>query len=292
LPVSISEPTAWKALQHVFSGLEWSHRFDVTDPRKLDIVGIEALFECQAGSTMFGYAEQARAHIASRVIMISEAMGEADFRLLRLDLDKISVCEVAREGALVRIRQAVQNRIKSEIGTQFDLSLPTWVSKLEAELSFDEPADRVVRMRFFGLDQVASDKVLRKAVKYVFDRLDLTIGVDSGRHVLLGKPRLREVRESRFSDLERDRAWSLVVRALDVMVRQAPVDGPAPELARLREVIEHRVGLSASWGLIDIVLEDDRKLLGLRFPVAVLGDFDSVLSDQQDRMNLAAGLAA
>lgn len=292
LPAPITAPTAWKALKHVFSDSDWSHRFDNSDPMKLDIEGVEILFEFQAGATMFDYADRARAHIASRVLAISEAMDEADFRHLHFDLDGLRTCQSARADALIRVRRLVQNRITNEIEARFDTSLPTWVSKVDAELVFDTPGDRMNRMRFLGMDQVAPDKALRKAVKYVFDCLNLTIGVHRGAHVILGKPRIKAVRASRFSALERDRAWNLVVRTLDVLVRRAPLDGPVPELSRLREFIEHRVGLSGSWGLIDIVLEDDRKLLGLQFPVAVLGDFDALLSEQKDRMNHAAGLAA
>lgn len=292
LPAAITAPTAWKALKHVFSDPYWSHRFDNSDPMKLDIEGVEILFEFQAGATMFDYADRARAHVASRVLAISGAMDETDFRHLHFDLDRLRTCPSARDDALIRVRRFVQNRITNEIETRFDTSLPTWVSKLDAELVFDTPDDRMNRMRFFGMDQVAPDKVLQRAVNYVFDCLDLTIGVHRGGHVILGKPRIKAVRASRFSALERDRAWNLVVRTLDVLVRRAPLDGPAPELARLREFIEHRIGLSGSWGLIDIVLADDRKLLGLEFPVAVLGDFDALLSEQQDRMNHAAGLAA
>ena len=292
LPANITGPTAWKALKHVFSDPDWSHRFDNSDPMKLDIEGAEILFEFEAGATMFDYADKARAHVASRVLAISEAMNEADFRHLHFDLDRLRTCQAARDDALIRVRRLVQNRIANEIEARFDTSLPTWVSKLDAELVFDTPGDRMNRMRFLGMDQVAPDKVLRKAVKYVFDCLDLTIGVHRGGHVILGKPRIKAVRASRFSALERDRAWSLVVRTIDVLVRRAPLDGPAPELSRLREFIEHRVALSGSWGLIDIVLADDRKLLGLQFPVAVLGDFDALLGEQQDRMNLAAVLAA
>lgn len=292
LPANISGPTAWKALKHVFSDPDWSHRFDNSDPMKLDIEGAEILFEFQAGATMFDYADKARAHVASRVLAISAAMDEADFRRLHFDLDKLRTCQSARDDAIIRVRRLVQNRITNEIEARFDTSLSTWVSKLDAELVFDMPGDRMNRMRFLGMDQVAPDKVLRKAVKYVFDCLDLTIGVHRGGHVILGKPRIKTVRASRFSALERDRAWSLVVRTLDVLVRRAPLDGPTPELARIREFIEHRVGLSGSWGLIDIVLEDDRKLLGLQFPDAVLGDFDALLREQQDRMNHAAASAA
>ncbi|WP_298124838.1 hypothetical protein [Brevundimonas sp.] len=259
---------------------------------KLDIEGAEILFEFQAGTTMFDYAGKARAHVASRVLAISEAMNEADFRHLHFDLDRLRTCQSARDDALVRVRRLVQNRITNEIEARFDTSLSTWVSKVDAELIFDTARDRMDRMRFLGMDQVVPDKVLRKAVKYVFDCLNVTIGVHRGGHVVLGKPRISAVRASRYSTLERDRAWSLVVRTLDVLVRRAPLNGPAPELARLREFIEHRVGMSGSWGLIDIVLEHDRKRLGLQFPVAVLGDFDALLSEQQDRMNLASGLEA
>jgi len=292
LPATITAPTAWKALKHVFSDSDWSHRFDNSDPMKLDIEGVEILFEFQAGATMFDYADRARAHVASRVLAISEAMDEADFRHLHFDLDGLRTCQSARADALIRVRRLVQNRITNEIEARFDKSLPTWVSKVDAELVFDTPGDHMNRMRFLGMDQVAPDKVLRKAVKYVFDCLDLTIGVHRGGHVILGKPRLKAVRAARFSALERDRAWNLVVRTLDVLVRRSPLDGPAPELARFREFIEQRVELSGSWGLIDLVLEDDRKVLGLQFPVAVLGDFDALLSEQQDRMKLAAGLVA
>lgn len=294
LPSNINAPTAWKALKHVFSDPDWSHRFDNSDPMKLDIEGAEILFEFQAGTTMFDYADQARAHVASRVLAISEAMDEADFRHLHFDLDKLRTCQSARDDALIRVRSLVQNRIKNEFEARFDTSLSTWVARVETEMFFDSPADRLARERFMGLDQVFSDAVLRKAVKYVFDCLKLRINIQNGKYAAFGKPAFQQARDFRFSDVERERAWSLVIRALDVLVRRTPVvsssGGEAPPtLADFRATIERKVSTSKSWGLIDVVLDTDRQAFRLRFPSSGFGEFEPLLDIQNQRMAMAAG---
>lgn len=295
LPANITEPTAWSALKHVFSDPDWSLRFDISGPLKLDIEGIETLFQCQTGASMFDYAEQARAHVASRVLTISEGLDESDFRRLNLDPDKLRTCESARDAGLLRIRQLVQNRITNEFYARFDTSLSTWVSEVEAEMHFDSPGDRLARERFMGMDQVFPDKVLRRAVKYVFSRLELRIGLQDGEYAVFGKPTFQKARDSRFSDDERERAWSLVIRALDVLVGRSPVvsssgEGP-PSLAELRATIEQRILASKSWALIDVVLETDRRAFGFKFPDPGLGQFEPLLDQQNQRMALAAGCA-
>jgi hypothetical protein len=294
LPANISGPTAWKALKHVFSDPDWSHRFDNSDPMKLDIGGAEILFEFEAGATMFDYADKARAHVASRVLAISDAMNEADFRHLHFDLDRLRTCQAARDDALIRVRRLVQNRITNEFEARFDTSLSTWVAQVEAQMFFDSPADRLARERFLGLDQVFSDAVLRRAVKYVFDCLKLRIGVRDGEYAIFGKPAFQQARDSRFSDVERERAWSLVIRALDVLVRRTPVvcasgSEVPPTLADFRSTIERKVSISKSWGLIDVVLDTDRKAFRLRFPSPGFGEFAPLLEIQNQRMAMAAG---
>lgn len=253
----ITVGTARAAYSFVFSCLCWQLRFDTLDPPALDIDAGDDFDQVLAGRDSWDFKDQARGWVASRVQDLAVAVNERRLRSLGLDVAMLRSSSGYRETALIRIRENIKNQIRAEIDDRFDDRLSTWEAKMEQALAMTDDATRDAVITHVGFDQRVEPKPLKSAVNYVFDRLGLRVVPYGSSLVVLGESyRISAIRKAVASDDPRDRANSLVLRAVDALIDgRRHLDGASSSdvLVEIRSVVKDLTTRHGCLGLIDVV---------------------------------------
>lgn len=292
LPDTISADMAWNAYDFLTINTDWrivlTHRMPLT----FDIEHDDHFAFFLADDTSWKTRDQATHRIACRIAeLVRTSFNKTSIRRLHLQLPG--------EGAdmttfLSGLKDRVVVAMQMELQRHFNRSIKHWETEAishwgRMSCSLDQQRFRA----FVGLDQVVSQDAMRKALKFAFQRTGWSVMEQGARPHLQHNWQSEKLRVLRCPMDEEWRARALAVRAVETLFEaylarlETETGVPALTQFAIRDRLDTRFEEDGVWGIIEIVLERDRRLFRLT-PPDMSDLMTAHLITQQERRLLSA----
>jgi hypothetical protein len=288
MPANITAPIAFEAADFITQLTDWRIIQTSTDPLTFDIEWDDVF----AGAFEFDGSWQTRDYANAYI-----AQWITD--LIRTDLNKTSIrkmsLQVPQEGQaapfLAGLKERVCIALSDALRAHYDVSLKQWERDARKCAGLIEnPVDQERFRAYVGLDEVVSEDAARKAIKYVFHRMHWHLERDDRFVSLEPDWRFSRALPRRDAADEAARARALVCRCVEVLanedldLRLYHHDESLMTRDTLRDELEKRFTKDGVWGLINLVLVQDRKVFSILSPDMTQDETRDIVERQELRL--------